>query len=48
MLSKIFSPKNNGFLLSNAFGMAAIGISKLLMKDFNGTLIFSEFIIVLF
>jgi uncharacterized protein YndB with AHSA1/START domain len=48
MLSKIFSPKNNGFLLSNAFGMAAIGISKLLMKDFNGTLIFSEFVIVPF
>ncbi|MCQ6959989.1 hypothetical protein [Mucilaginibacter aquariorum] len=48
MLGKIFSPKNNGFLLSNAFGMATIGISKLLMKDFNGTLIFSEFVIVPF
>jgi uncharacterized protein YndB with AHSA1/START domain len=48
MLGKIFSPKNNGFLLSNAFGIATIGISKLLMKDFNGTLIFSEFVIVPF
>jgi uncharacterized protein YndB with AHSA1/START domain len=48
MINKIFSSKNNGFVFSNAFGMAAICISKLLIKDFNGTLIFSEFVIVPF
>ncbi|MES2268381.1 MAG: hypothetical protein V4520_16580 [Bacteroidota bacterium] len=51
MLNKIFSPKNNGFIVPNAFAFILIGITKYIFRNFYdspGVLIFSEFIIIPF
>jgi uncharacterized protein YndB with AHSA1/START domain len=48
MFKKILSEKNIGFVVPNTFAMVTIGISKLFMQDFNGTLIFSEFVVIPF
>jgi hypothetical protein len=48
-MKRIFTPKANGYLISNAVGFAIIGASKYLSgPGNNGVLIFSEFTIVPF
>jgi hypothetical protein len=48
-MKRIFTPKVNGYLVSNVVGFAIIGVSKYLSgPSGNGVLIFSEFTIVPF
>ncbi|GGH17963.1 SRPBCC family protein [Mucilaginibacter phyllosphaerae] len=49
MLQKVFSVKNNGFIVSNAVALIIIGGTKYLFQrfyDVPGVLVFSEFVII--
>jgi uncharacterized protein YndB with AHSA1/START domain len=51
MIKRIFSPKINGFLFSNAVALIIIGVTKYIFAQLSanqGVLIFSEFVIIPF
>ncbi|MDB5288364.1 MAG: hypothetical protein JWR05_3313 [Mucilaginibacter sp.] len=48
MINKIFSAANNGFIVPNGIAIIIIGITKYFTSFNNGTLIFSEFVIIPF